>query len=79
MHRGGVGGQFPRNLEDKEGSADTFVGNFPPTLPLPSANFFFGDSKPDVLRRKPANPERANQSRQGSAQVHVLKFAFTQF
>ena len=76
--RGGVGGQFPRNVQDKEGSL--YVSGKLPTYPSPKPNFVCGDSKSDVLRRKPVKPyERANQSRKGSAPVNVLKFAFTQF
>ena len=50
------------------------MGSFPQTYNDPP---FFGggggDSKPDVLRRKPSKLyDRANQSRQGSALVNVF-------
>ena len=48
------------------------MGSFPQTYNDPPF-WRGGDSKPDVLRRKPSKLyDRANQSRQGSALVNVF-------
>ena len=51
------------------------MDSFPEKYNDPSLfyNFFFRDSKPDVLSRKPSKLcDTANQSRQGSALVNIF-------
>ena len=49
------------------------MGSFPQTYNDPPFFLGGGDSKPDVLRRKPSKLyDRANQSRQGSELVNVF-------
>ena len=51
------------------------MGSFPEKYNDPSLfyHFFFRDSKPDVLSRKPSKLcDAANQSRQGSALVNIF-------